>query len=260
MDPLMQALAVQLDIEWENKPANFARVRQLLEAARPQPNSLIVLPEMFSTGFSMNVAAVKEGGDRPAEHFLAEIAKAYRSCVIGGVVNLGPDGRGVNQALALDPQGQSLARYTKIQPFTLGEEAKHYAAGREIALFEWHGLKIAPLVCYDLRFPELFRSAVRKHAQVMAVIANWPAKRVEHWITLLKARAIENQAYVIGVNRVGADPKLTYPGRSLIVDPHGDVLADAGDEETVISAPIDGSVVDSWRRDFPALRDMHWRE
>jgi predicted amidohydrolase len=121
-------------------------------------------------------------------------------------------------------------------------------------------VKVAPFVCYDLRFPEVFRSAVRKGAQVMAVIANWPAKRVEHWVTLLKARAIENQAYVIGVNRVGTDPKLTYPGRSLIVDPHGNVLADGGDKEAVIRAEIDAGVVDAWRRDFPALRDMHWRE
>ena len=256
----MQALAVQLDIAWEDKPANFARVRRLLEAARPQPGSIVALPEMFSTGFSMNVAAVKEGGDRTAEQFLAEIARSYRCCVLGGVVNLGADGKGVNQALAINPEGQSLARYTKIQPFNLGEEGKHYAAGREIVLFDWQGAKIAPFVCYDLRFPEIFRSAVRRGAQVMAVIANWPAKRIEHWVTLLKARAIENQAYVIGVNRVGADPKITYPGRSLIVDPHGNVLADAGDKEGIIRAHIDVGVVDSWRRDFPALRDMHWRE
>jgi predicted amidohydrolase len=260
----MQALAVQLDIAWEDKPANFAKVRRLLDAARPQPGSLIVLPEMFATGFSMNVAAVHEAGDRPAEKFLAELAKAHQSTVIGGVVNLGPGGKGLNQALIYSPEGQPLVRYDKIHPFTLGDEAVHYTAGEKIALFDWQGggkvAKVAPFVCYDLRFPEIFRSAVRRGAQIMAVIANWPAKRAEHWTTLLKARAIENQACVIGVNRCGTDPKHAYPGRSLIIDPHGNVLADAGEREGVIQAEIDPTLVDSWRRDFPALKDMHWRE
>jgi omega-amidase len=260
----MQALAVQLDIAWEDKPANFAKVRQLLESAKPQPGSLIVLPEMFSTGFSMNVAAVREGEDRPAEKFLSELSQLHKAYVVGGVVNLGPDGKGLNQALTFGPEGQPVARYDKIHPFTLADEAVHYTAGRQIALFTWQGAgtkaRVAPFVCYDLRFPEVFRSAVRRGAQVMAVIANWPARRADHWVTLLKARAIENQAYVVGVNRCGTDPKHTYPGRSLIVDPHGNVLADAGEREGVIQAPIDPTLVDSWRRDFPALKDMHWHE
>jgi len=260
----MHAIGIQLDIAWEDKPANFSKVRRLLDTAKPQPGSLIVLPEMFSTGFSMNVAGVREGQDRPAEKFLADLARQLRCFVSGGVVNVGPDGKGLNQALVFSPEGQSLARYDKIHPFTLGDEGIHYTAGRQIALFDWQAggnlAKVAPFVCYDLRFPEIFRSAVRKGAQVMAVIANWPARRAEHWVTLLKARAIENLAYVIGVNRAGTDPKHTYPGRSMIVDPHGNVLADAGEREGVIQAEIDPAVVDSWRGEFPALKDMHWRD
>src|SRR5687768_6337667 len=137
ISPPMQALAVQLDIAWEDKPANFAKGRRLLDAAKPQPGSLIVLPEMFSTGFSMNVAGVREGQDRPAEHFLADLARQYRSFMIGGVVNTGPDGKGLNQALVFSPEGQSLARYDKIHPFTSGDEGIHYTAGRQIALFDW---------------------------------------------------------------------------------------------------------------------------
>jgi predicted amidohydrolase len=256
----MNAIAVQLDIAWEDKPANFTKVRRLLDAAKPAAGSLIVLPEMFATGFSMNVAGVHEGAERPAEQFLGELARSYRCAVIGGVVSRGADGKGLNQALVLGPEGKTLARYSKIQPFNLGDEGKHYSAGGEVVLFEWQGLRVAPFVCYDLRFPEVFRSAVRKGAQVMVVIANWPDKRVEHWTTLLAARAIENQAYVIGVNRAGVDPKLTYPGRSLIIDPHGKVLADAGQKEGVIQTNLDVEVVESWRRNFPALTDMHWRE
>ena len=252
----MNVVAVQLDIAWEDKPASFARVRRLLEANRPRPGALVVLPEMFSTGFSMNVAGIHEGTDRPAEAFLKDLAREFNVCALGGVVNVGPDGRGLNQALAFAPDGRELVRYDKIHPFTLGEEGKHYTGGQSVRLFDWQNVSVTPFVCYDLRFPELFRAAARFKAQLMAVIANWPYPRDGHWVTLLQARAIENQAYVVGVNRCGADPKHAYPGRSLIVDPHGKIIADAGKPECVISAEIDPQIVETWRRDFPALQDM----
>jgi predicted amidohydrolase len=252
----MNVVAVQLDIAWEDKSASFARVRRLLEANRPRPGALVVLPEMFSTGFSMNVAGIHEGTDRPAEAFLKDLAREFNVCALGGVVNVGPDGRGLNQALAFAPDGRELVRYDKIHPFTLGEEGKHYTGGQNVRLFDWQNVSVAPFVCYDLRFPELFRAAARRKAQLMAVIANWPYPRDTHWVTLLQARAIENQAYVVGVNRCGADPKHAYPGRSLIVDPHGKIIADAGKAECVISAEIDTQIVETWRRDFPALQDM----
>jgi predicted amidohydrolase len=113
-------------------------------------------------------------------------------------------------------------------------------------------VRVAPAVCYDLRFPELFR-AVR--ADVWCVLANWPTPRVEHWLTLLKARAIENQAYVIGVNRCGRDPGNEYPGRSQIISPRGEVLADAGDGEGIIQAALDMPALEAYRREFPVLRD-----
>jgi predicted amidohydrolase len=176
------------------------------------------------------------------------------------VVNTAPDGRGYNQAVVVAPDGKQLARYSKMQPFTLGGESKNYMAGDQPAFFSWteggQQLKVSPFICYDLRFPEVFRSAVRKGAHVFTVIANWPVTRIHHWVTLLQARAIENQAYVAGVNRSGTDPKHTYNGRSLIVDPHGTILVEAGDSECVISAEVTPEVVTKWRSDFPALADM----
>jgi omega-amidase len=252
----MKLIGVQLDIVWENKPATFDRVRRLLDAHKPQPGALLVLPEMFSTGFSMDVATIHEGSDRPAEQFLQSLAREFSVYTLGGVVNLGPDGRGRNQALAFAPDGHELVRYDKIHPFTLGEEGKHYTAGDTIQLFNWESMSVSPFVCYDLRFPEIFRAAVRRKAQLLAVIANWPYPRESHWVTLLQARAIENQAYVIGVNRCGKDPKYTYFGRSLIVDPHGTILADAGHTEGLVTAEVDAQIVNTWRRDFPALADM----
>jgi predicted amidohydrolase len=255
----MKLIGVQLDIVWEDKVATFERVRRLLDRQRPQAGAMLVLPEMFSTGFSMNVAKIQEGGEREAEAFLRSLAQDYKVYVLGGVVNVGSDGRGRNQALGFAPDGRELVRYDKIHPFTLGEEGKHYTGGDAIRLFNWENLSVAPFVCYDLRFPEVFRAAARREAQLLAIIANWPLPRDSHWVTLLQARAIENQAYVIGVNRCGKDPKYTYFGRSLIVDPHGKILADAGNDEGLVSADIDTQVVDNWRRDFPALLDMKAR-
>jgi omega-amidase len=255
----MKLIGVQLDIVWEDKAATFARVRRLLEVQRPAAGALLVLPEMFSTGFSMNVAKIQEGGERAAEGFLQSLAREFGVYVQGGVVNVGADGRGRNQALAFGPDGGEIVRYDKMHPFTLGDEGKHYRGGEVIHLFNWGHFSVAPFVCYDLRFPEIFRVAARRKAQLLAVIANWPLPRESHWVTLLQARAIENQAYVIGVNRCGTDPKYTYFGRSMIVDPHGKVLADAGNEEGLVSADVDPQVVENWRRDFPALLDMKMR-
>lgn len=252
----MNLVGVQLDIVWEDKAATFDRVRRLLEATPPQAGDLVVLPEMFSTGFSMNVAGIHEGADRPAERFLESVAREHHVYTLGGVVNIDRDGRGLNQALAFAPDGKQLVRYDKIHPFTLGEESNHYAGGSSLHLFEWAGLKVCPQVCYDLRFPETFRRAVTLGAELFAVIANWPSYREHHWTTLLAARAIENLAYVIGVNRCGTDPKHPYPGRTQIIDPKGTLLADAGPREGLITTPIDPAAVHTWRNQFPALSDM----
>jgi len=247
---------VQLDIAWEDKKANHARVRKLLEQGRPEKGALVVLPEMFDTGFTMNVTGVSDEKSGETRKFLAELAKEFGVWVMGGFANSDARG-GKNEAAVIDPQGREVVRYQKIHPFTRGGEAKHYSAGREIKLFDWGGFNVCPFICYDLRFPEIFRAGVRKGANLFLVIANWPLPREQHWVTLLEARAIENLAYVVGVNRAGTDPKYTYFGRSRIVDPHGKVIAEAGREEIVISADLDVGVAEAWQKDFPALSDIH---
>jgi len=247
--------ALQLDSVWEDKPANFAKVRGLLDAAPPKKGSLIVVPEMFATGFSCDVTKTLEPVGGETEQFLRELAGEYGCAVLGGVVTPGKDGRGRNQSLVIAPDGSELARYTKVQCFSLGGESVVHECGASPVIFEWGGFKIAPLICYDLRFPELARSAVKLGAEVLVYIAAWPVKRFQHWITLLQARAIENQAYVIGVNRTGTDPQFSYNGRSLVVDPHGVIIADAGEREHELQAEIESSVLHEWRAQFPALRD-----
>jgi predicted amidohydrolase len=253
----MNVIALQFDIAWENKQANFDRVRRLLAAAAPRKDSLVVLPEMFATGFSMNADAIAEPYGGPTEQFLANLANEFGVGVVAGAAMRGRDGRARNKALIFSPEGKLLAFYAKMRTFTLGGESECYAAGTQPSVFHWRDWTISPFVCYDLRFPEIFREATAAHQpHLFVVIANWPVKRIHHWVRLLQARAIENQAFVVGVNRVGSDPQHAYTGRSLIVDAHGEILADAGDRECSLSTELDLAALLEYRRGLPFLADM----
>ena len=252
----MYVAGVQLDIVWENKRANHEKVRALVAAAKLPKGALLALPEMFATGFSMNVAEIAQSEQRETEVFLAGLAKEHGIFVCGGVVVRGADGRGLNQSVTFDPAGVLIARYSKIHPFSYGGETLQYSAGTEVILYGLSDVTVAPFVCYDLRFPEIFRNGAKRGAQLYTVIANWPEPREAHWLALLKARAIENQAFVLGVNRCGRDPKLAYSGRGQLIDPRGNVLADGGNAEGVFGAEIDLASLLAYRKDFPALQDM----
>jgi predicted amidohydrolase len=248
----MQVHLVQHDIAWEDAASTRARVASLIATASPPPGGLVVLPEMFATGFSMNTAATLDR-DGVTRGFCRDLARSSGCHVLAGLVERTPDGAGAhNVALLHAPGGSLVARYAKIHLFHTAE-AKHYAPGDAIAVADVAGVGVGISVCYDLRFPELYRVQASRGAEVMAVIANWPSPRNEHWVTLLRARAIENQCYVLGVNRVGRDPQATYVGRSLVVDPKGEIVADAGDREGVVSVSLDLPVLRAWREKFPAL-------
>lgn len=253
----MNVAAVQLDIAWENKPENFTRARQLLENAAPEKGSLVALPEMFATGFSMNTGSIAEPYGGQTETFLSRTAKDFGIYLLAGAAMRGRDGRVRNKALVFSPSGDLAAFYAKMRPFTPGGESDHYTAGEKPTMFQWANCKVAPLVCYDLRFPELFRaSTATAQPELFVVIANWPEKRIQHWIRLLQARAIENQAYVLGVNRVGRDPYYTYTGHSVIVDFNGDILRDAGEAEGIIQARLDLETLKKYRQGLPFLQDL----
>ncbi len=256
----MNVIGLQLDIAWENKPANYAKVRRLLTDAGPEKDSLVVLPEMFATGFSMNTEVVAEPYGGPTEQFLAGAAREFGICLVAGVAMRGRDGRARNKALGFSPAGDLLTFYAKMHPFTPGGESEHYAAGEQPVVFRWGDCAVSPFICYDLRFPEIFREAAAAHRpELFTVIASWPEKRIQHWVRLLQARAIENQAYVVGVNRVGSDPYYSYTGRSVIVDPQGEVLADAGETEGCIRAQLDLGGLRKYREGLPFLADMKSR-
>ncbi|RMF43168.1 MAG: carbon-nitrogen family hydrolase [Planctomycetota bacterium] len=252
----MHFVGVQLDIKWEDKPANHERLRELLGATEIAPGSVIVVPEMFDTGFSMNVAVTAQSPARESERVLQDLAVQYRSVVMGGVAAPIEDGKSRNEAVVFAPDGGLLGRYQKMQPFSHSGEHLVYPPGDRPLVFEWQGVRVAPFICYDLRFPELFRAAVRQGAELFWVIACWPAKRSEHWVRLLQARAIENLAGVVGVNRCGQEPGLVFDGRSAAFDHMGRTLFEADAGEQVFHVDVDIDALRAWRDHFPALRDM----
>jgi omega-amidase len=259
-DARVNVTAIQFDITWENKAANFEKVRRLLTDAGPGKDSLVVLPEMFATGFTMNTEAMAEPYGGETEQFLGRAAKDFGVFLLAGAAMRGRDGKARNKALVFSPAGELIAFYAKMQPFTLGGEAQHYVAGGHPAIFRWGECVVSPFVCYDLRFPEIFREAAAAHRpELFAVIANWPEKRIQHWIRLLQARAIENQAYVVGVNRIGMDPYYAYSGRSVIIDPQGEILADAGAREGFIQTQLDLANLRKYREGLPFLADIRFR-
>lgn len=252
----MDIIGLQWNLAWEDKAANFARVGELMAAAEPKPGALVVLPEMFATGFSMNATEIGEVGEGESGVFLADLARRYSVNVLAGVVALGPDGRGYNEAAVLEPDGREAARYRKMHPFNFVGEGDFYDAGPAPVVWRGGALAVAPFICYDLRFPEIFRLGAKAGAEVFVVIANWPSSRVEHWRLLLRARAIENQAYVVGVNRCGSDPHVAYPGASMVIDPQGAVVAELGSDDGLLKTEIHGETVRKCRDDFPFLRDL----
>jgi omega-amidase len=254
----MRLACCQFDIAWEDKPANYRRAAALAGDAALPPGTLLLLPEMFATGFTMNAAQAAEPVDGPTADFLSELARRHRIFVQAGIVVREPAAaRPRNEALVFDPEGRLFARYGKMHLFTLAGEPAHYLAGTAAVVFRWQEAVVAPAICYDLRFPELFRRAVQRQAQVLSIIACWPLPREEHWLALLRARAIENQCFVAAANRCGLDPSgLSYGGRSQIIDPRGVVLADGGKQESVIQVEIDLADQARYRSEFPALNDM----
>lgn len=252
----MRAHLLQYDIAWEAPEENFECVRAMAAQAGIEQGDLVVLPEMFATGFSLNVETTADD-DGAQSGFLRELAMETGATVLGGVTARG-ETKARNRALVFGGDGAELARYDKVHPFSFGREHEVFEGGDDVALFEWGGLRVCPLVCYDLRFPELFRAGLDAGAEAFVVMANWPAARHEHWLTLLRARAIENQAVVLGVNRCGEDPFLSYKGGSLALDAEGATLAAAAGGAEVLSVEVDPAAVRGWRMEFPAWRDRRW--
>jgi predicted amidohydrolase len=248
----MRVALIQLDLAWEDVEENHRRARRRLEEAKSRGAAFALLPEMFSTGFSMDSARIAQPEGGPSETFLRDTARELSMWILASVPEAG-EPRPRNMALLAAPDG-GVTRYAKIHPFSFGGEHKVYAGGDRVLTARVGDLAVTPFVCYDLRFPEPFRLAAPE-TDLFAVVANWPDARREAWRTLLRARAIENLCFVAGVNRAGEGGGLRYAGDSALISPWGEVIAEAGPGETVLVGDVDPSAVRDARAKFPALAD-----
>ncbi len=245
----MKISLLQSGLRWQAPEINMRSFAEALDRA-PQAD-LYLLPEMFTTGFAMEPEGIADGGEA-ALGWMKEQARRKGAAVAGSVA-VEDGGRYFNRFYFVTPEGGHYA-YDKRHLFSMGGERGHYTAGEEKVAIEYKGWRILLLVCYDLRFPVWSRSA--GDVDLILCVANWPTPRVGAWDTLLKARAIENQCYVAGCNRVGGDPDNDYCGHSVVVDYLGNVIAEGGEgAEAVISAEISIDGLNAFRDKFPAWKD-----
>lgn len=247
----LQLAFIQASLIWQDPAANRAQFELLLEQARGA--DLVVLPEMFSTGFSMQSAELAEPENGPTSRWLSEQARRIGAVITGSLIIQAADVSYRNRLLWARPDG-SLAHYDKRHLFRMAGEHKHYSAGEQQVVLELKGWRVRPLICYDLRFPVWSRDA--GGTDLLLYTANWPAARRQHWNRLLPARAIENLCYVAAVNRIGEDGKgFAYSGDSQVLDFQGDSLLNAGAEPGVFRVTLNGAELAAYRERFPAHLD-----
>lgn len=243
---------VQSAIIWEDKVANTAQYEQLIAAA-PEKKEVVILPEMFSTGFSMAPEKLAETMDGPTVAWMKQLA-ARQQIILAGSLIIEEEGAYYNRFIWMQPDGRHY-HYDKRHLFAYADEDKHYAAGSRKLIVQVKGWKICPLVCYDLRFPVWARNAGAEY-DVLLYVANWPARRSLAWTTLLQARAIENQAYTIGVNRIGEDGKgIVYSGDSVVNSPLGEHLLAPGAKAGLHTITLSKEPLTQTRAQLPFLKD-----
>ncbi len=238
---------------WENKPVNREKISLMLSTGFTDVG-LLVFPEMTLTGFSMKAEILAEPLKGESFEFFSEVSRNYGCDILAGIIEKN-DGKYFNTLLHIN--GSELkSYYRKIHPFSYSAEDKHFTRGEKTVISDIRNFSTGLSICYDLRFPELYRHYGKARAELIVVIANWPDSRIEHWRTLLKARAIENQCYVAGVNRVGRDPKLNYTGYSSLFDPTGKEIIGQSGSEKILVAELSKNCVEEVRTKLPFLNDI----
>lgn len=250
----MKVALLQYSPLWEDKEANKNKILSILQSPK-EKFDLLILPEMSLTGFSMNASTLAESINGETFRFFSELAIEKSIEVFVGIIEKSKS-KPFNSLLHINSKGKLIKLYRKIHPFSFANEDKYFSAGKKPAISKVKNFKVGLSICYDLRFPELYRKYAKKKVHLIVDIANWPDTRIEHWRSLLKARAIENQCYVIGVNRVGRDIKLNYNGYSSIFDPIGQEILSVIDQEGLFISDIDKNFVNEVRNKLPFLEDI----
>lgn len=252
---MLHVALAQIDIHFGSPDANLATVRALAATAAVRGADLLVLPELWSTGYDLQRAAELAAPPGQGIHAqLAALAREQQLAIAGSTLTQGP-GQPTNTATVYGADGTLLASYAKLHLFGLMEEDKYLEAGTTLTVFDAPWGRTGLAICYDLRFPEVFRSYALQGAAVVVLPAEWPTVRLEHWRTLVRARAMENQCFMLATNRVGHDPANAFGGHSLVVDPGGQVVVEGGDRAELLFAHLDLAQVQAVRAHMRVLAD-----
>lgn len=258
MTTKLRLALVQMNIEAGNPDVNFAKMLKRLEDAvshHPKPE-LIVLPEMWNTGYALEqIHALADPDGERTKKLLSDFCQRHEVSVLAGSIAQRRGDAVTNTVHIFDRSGEVIGEYSKIHLFQLMNEHLHLQAGNTPGRFSIGEIPAAVMICYDIRFPELARTLALGGAKILFVPAEWPHPRLHHWRTLLQARAIENQMFVVSCNTVGDSGGTSFFGHSMVIDPWGEVLAEAGDAETILTAEIDLALADEVRGRIPVFAD-----
>lgn len=246
---------IQMNIAFGNPEENRKQARKKIEKAAAKGSQVIVLPELWTTGYDLSrFEAIAETLDGPTHDMLRDLATYHQVTIIGSVAER--DGNQFyNTLVTYDQSGARVGTYRKAHLFRLMNEEKYLHSGNAKGNFTVGDAPVAGLICYDIRFPEWVRTHMLDGSRALFVVAEWPKPRIDHWRNLLISRAIENQCFVIACNRVGADPNNQFGGHSIVIDPWGKVVEEAGSHEEILHAEIDMMDVDTIREQIPIFQD-----
>lgn len=248
---------IQLDIKFGDPMFNYEQVCILVKDAVEKENpDVILLPELWTTGYDLTrLDEISDHEGLKSQQFISELACTYNVNIVGGSIAKKSKDGVTNTMYVANRDGKIVHEYSKLHLFKLMDEHHHLIAGKEKGLFELEGTKSAGVICYDIRFPEWIRTHTTRGAEILYVVAEWPLARLYHWRTLLLSRAIENQCYVVACNRSGSDPNNVFAGHSMIIDPWGEILAEADENSGFISASLDLQKVKDVRKQIPIFED-----
>jgi omega-amidase len=252
----LKVSCIQFDISYGDPVKNFLHVKQKINEALQDKPDVIVLPELWTTGYDLTrLDEIADQEGKQTITFLSQLAKEKNVNIVGGSVAKSTDEGVFNTMYTVNNEGEVTGEYSKLHLFKLMDEHHYLEPGRKEGMFQLGEVKCAGLICYDIRFPEWIRKHTTNGAEILFVVAEWPLPRLAHWRSLLISRAIENQCYVVACNRSGQDPNNVFAGHSMIIDPWGEIIAEASEEETILTAVLNIEKVSSVRKQIPIFDD-----
>jgi len=247
---------LQLDIAFGDPAENERRVAKEIEKIAKDRPDMIVLPELWTTGYDLaRLDEIADEDGARTKAFIQKLAKAHHVHIVAGSIAKKTASGATNTMYVVDRNGTIVSEYSKLHLFQLMDEHLYLQSGKKMGLFTLENTPYAGVICYDIRFPEWIRAHMVQGAKALFVVAEWPLPRLSHWRALLAARAIENQCYVIACNRAGSDPNNVFAGHSLVIDPWGEIVAEASEQPCTLMAQIDLAKVDEVRKQIPIFAD-----